>query len=53
MKECNIMIRVKEQDKIIIENNAKKFGFNSTSEYLRYLGKNCKEINIKIEENDN
>ena len=47
-KETKIMIRVKEEDKRLIEKNAEKFGFASVSEYLRYLGKNCEEVKIKI-----
>jgi len=48
MKDLKIMIRINEEDKKLIEENAKKFGFVSVSEYLRYIGKNCKEVKVEI-----
>jgi hypothetical protein len=46
-KDNEIRIRLTSEDKELIENNSKKFGFVSISEYLRYIGKNTKEINIR------
>ena len=48
MKDLKIMIRINEEDKKLIEENSKKFGFVSVSEYLRYIGKNCKEVKVEI-----
>ena len=45
-KDNEIRIRLTSEDKELIENNSKNFGFFSISEYLRYIGKNIKEINI-------
>ena len=46
-KNNEIRIRLTTEDKELIENNSRKFGFVSISEYLRYIGKNMKEIIIK------
>lgn len=48
-KDNEVRIRLTSEDKNLIETNAKNFGFVSVSEYLRYIGKNCKEIKIKIQ----
>lgn len=47
-QDAAIQIRLSAEDKELIEKKAKEFGFVSISEYLRYLGKNCQEIGIKI-----
>lgn len=47
-KDLKIIIRINEEDKTLIESNSKKFGFVSVSEYLRYIGKNCKEVKVEI-----
>lgn len=47
-KDNEIRMRLTSEDKEIIEENSRKFGFVSVSEYLRYIGKNCIEVNIKI-----
>lgn len=44
-----IQLRLSIEEKELIEKKAKEFGFASISEYLRYLGKNCQEINIVID----
>jgi hypothetical protein len=49
-QNATILFRLTVEDKELIERKAKEFGFVSISEYLRYLGKNCKEINIKIKD---
>lgn len=46
-KDNEIRIRLTSEDKQKIEENSKKFGFLSISDYLRYVGKNIKEIIIK------
>jgi hypothetical protein len=46
-KDNEIRIRLTSEDKKTIEENSKKFGFLTVSEYLRYVGKNIKEIIIK------
>ena len=50
MKQKLIQVRATEEEKKEIENKAKEFGFTTVSEYLRYIGRNCKEIKIKINE---
>ena len=40
----NIRIRVTEEEKTLLENKARDFGFSGISEYLRFVGRNCKEI---------
>ena len=47
-QDTSIQFRLSVEDKELIEKKAKAFGFASISEYLRYLGKNCQEVNIKI-----
>jgi hypothetical protein len=47
-KDNEIRIRLTSEDKLSIEDNAKKFGFVSVSEYLRYIGKNCKDVKVEI-----
>lgn len=42
----NIIIRVTESEKQKIEQNYKKFGFHSLSEYLRFVGINTKNIKV-------
>ena len=51
-KDNEIRIRLTSEDKKLIENNSIKFGFVSTSQYLRYIGKNTKEIKINNDKND-
>ena len=41
MKDLVMTIRLSEKDKKDIECNAKKYGFKSTSEYIRFVAKNC------------
>jgi len=47
-QDTSIQFRLSVEDKELIEKKAKEFGFVSISEYLRYLGKNCRKIGIKI-----
>ncbi|MFA5071042.1 MAG: hypothetical protein WC511_01575 [Candidatus Pacearchaeota archaeon] len=49
-KENNIRIRINAEEKEILENKAKEFGFDSLSNYLRFVGKNCKIIKVEINE---
>jgi len=49
-KNEHIRIRITKIEKEIIAENAKKNNFNSTSEYLRFLGMNT---TIVIKQNDN
>jgi hypothetical protein len=44
----NLHIRLTDQEKKQIEENSKKFGFHTTSEYVRFIALNVKEIEIKI-----
>lgn len=53
MKQETIQIRVSEEEKLEIERKAKEFGFASVSEYLRYVGKMCKEIVITVKGEQN
>lgn len=53
MKQETIQIRVSEEEKIEIEKKAKEFGFASVSEYLRYVGKMCKEVVVRVGEKEN
>ena len=46
--KTNIIFRVNKDEKIKIENNSKKFGFHTVSEYIRFVVINVKEINIRI-----
>lgn len=39
-KEKRLPIRLTDEEKNIIQENAKKNGFRSVSEYLRFLGMN-------------
>lgn len=48
MKQESIQLRVTKEEKNEIEKKAKEFGFVSVSEYLRYVGKNCKEVVVVI-----
>lgn len=48
MKNKSIIIKVSEEQQIIIKTKSKEFGFNSVSDYLRYLGINTKEIKRTI-----
>lgn len=50
MKDKGIRIRMDEKEKKELEAKAKQFGFNGLSEYLRFIGKHCKEIITKIEQ---
>lgn len=51
-KDNEIRIRLTSEDKELIETNSIKFGFISTSDYLRYIGKNTKEVKIINDKND-
>ena len=42
----DLTIRVNEEECKIINENAKKFGFHTVSEYLRFVGINTKQIVI-------
>jgi len=44
----NLRIRLTEIEKQVLEKKAKDFNFASLSEYLRFIGLNCKEIQIKF-----
>jgi len=48
MKQEVIQIRVSKKEKTEIEKKAKEFGFSSISEYLRYVGKMCEEVVVKV-----
>jgi hypothetical protein len=50
MKQEVIQIRVSKKEKTEIEKKAKEFGFSSISEYLRYVGKMCKEVVVRVGE---
>jgi len=52
-KKYDLHIRLNEDENSKIKENTNKFGFHSTSEFIRYIGINVKEINIKIDENGN
>jgi hypothetical protein len=47
-KEINYGFRVSKHEKELIEQNAVKFGFHSTSEFIRYVTLNVKDIIIKL-----
>lgn len=49
MKNKGIRIRLDDIEKRELELKAKEFGFNGLSEYLRFVGKHCKEITTKVE----
>lgn len=42
----NLMIRTNDVEKLKIEENAKRLGFHSVSEFLRYLGVNAKDVKV-------
>jgi len=44
-----IPIRVSKEEKDALRKNSSEFGFDSISEYLRFLGLNCRRIGIDIE----
>jgi len=46
-KQSHMMIRISDDDKSIIIENAKRNNFNSVSEYLRFLGMNT-TIEVKL-----
>jgi len=43
----DICLRLNKEENEKIKENSKKFGFHSVSEYMRFVGTNTKEINIK------
>ena len=51
-KDQNIRIRVDKEEKQILEDKAREFGFVGLSEYLRFVGRNCKTIEIKVEKQE-
>ena len=44
----NLHIRLNDEEKKKIEENSKKFGFHTMSEYVRFIALNVKEVDIKI-----
>ena len=46
-KKNDLHIRLNEQEKQKIDENSKKFGFHTISEYVRFIALNVKEIDIK------
>jgi hypothetical protein len=48
MKQEVIQIRVSKKEKTEIERKSKELGFSSISEYLRYVGKMCEEVVVKV-----
>lgn len=44
MKDKSIIIKVSEEQHATIKEKSKEFGFDTMSEYLRYLALNTKEI---------
>lgn len=48
MKQEVIQIRVSKKEKTEIERKSKELGFSSISEYLRYVGKMCKEVSVVV-----
>jgi hypothetical protein len=44
MKDKSIIIKVSEEQHAIIKEKSKELGFDTMSEYLRYLALNTKEI---------
>ena len=47
-KTKGIRIRLDEDEKELLEKKSKEFGFAGVSEYLRFIGRNCKHINIEV-----
>lgn len=45
----DLHIRLTEEEKNKIEENSKKFGFHTVSEFVRYIAINIKDIVIKVE----
>lgn len=48
-KRMILPIRVSKEEKEALRKNSVEFGFDSVSEYLRFLGLNCKRIAIEVE----
>ena len=48
-QKYDLCIRLNEEENKKIKENTKKFGFHTVSEFIRYIGTNIKEINIKLE----
>jgi hypothetical protein len=48
-KTKGIRIRLDEEEKELLEKKSKEFGFAGVSEYLRFIGRNCKHINIEVD----
>lgn len=48
----SIRIRVDDSEKSLLEKKAKEFGFTCLSEYLRFIGRNCESISVKIKNED-
>ena len=48
-KEAGFRIRLTEEEKEIIRDNANKNNFRSMAEYLRFLGMNC-TVNVIVRE---
>ena len=44
----DLHVRLNENEKKAIEENSKKFGFHTVSEYVRFIALNVKDIIIKI-----
>ena len=48
-KEKSMTIRISKEERAILKEKAIEFGFSNLSEYLRFLGLNCKGIGVAIE----
>lgn len=47
-QDATIQLRLSIEEKELIERKAKEFKFTSISEYLRFVGKYCQEINVNL-----
>jgi len=45
----DLIVRLNEEESKKIKENAKKFGFHTVSEFIRYVGTNIKEVSLKFE----
>jgi len=48
MKTEMIHVRVNKEEKNILEEHVKRWKFRSVSEFLRFVGLNCKNIDTEI-----
>ena len=42
-----LQIRLSDEEKEQLKQKSKEFGFDSISEYLRYVGINCSKVEVK------